>query len=149
MNLRAVGKVIGRERLVEKPVLLREGRVDLLAQDLRVEDVLDADPEPSRLVRIGRSNPAPRRSDLEPAEPPFARRVERHMPGHDQVRVAGDPQAGRGDAARLEAVELLDEQARVDDAPSAHDADLAAVEDPRGDVVELEGLAVAYDRVPR
>jgi hypothetical protein len=65
------------------------------------------------------------------------------------VRVAGDPQARGGDAAGFEAVDLGDEQPRVDYAARADDADRAGIEDARGDVVEGKGLAVAQDRVPR
>ena len=46
-------------------------------------------------------------------------------------------------------VDLLDEKPRIDDAPGADDGDLPLVEDPGGDVVELERLAVADDRVAR
>ena len=44
-------------------------------------------------------------------------------------------------------VQLLDEDARVDDAARADHA-LLAPEDPRGHVPELVGLAVGDDRVP-
>ncbi len=47
---------------------------DLLAQDLRVEEVLDPDPEPQRLVRVAGADAALRRADLELAELRLARR---------------------------------------------------------------------------
>ena len=94
------GDVLELERLVlvdalEPDVLLRERGLDLLAQDLRVEQVLDADPEAGRLVGVGGPDPAPRRPDLELAEPLLARAVDRDVPRHDQVRVARDLRAAR------------------------------------------------------
>src|SRR4051794_41918203 len=44
-------------------------------------------------------------------------------------------------------LDLAGENSRVDDDAVADRADLARVEDPRGDQVELEGLTVADDRV--
>ena len=133
--------------LLEPVVLLRERDLDLLAQDLRVEQVLDADPEPRRLVAVRRPDPAPRGADLELAEPPLARPVERDVPGHDQLRVAREVHLIRREPARLEVVQLLDEHRRIDDAAGAEHA-LLAPEDPRGHVPELVRLPVGDDRVP-
>ena len=133
---------------LEPDVLLGERDLDLLAQDLRVEQILDADPEPGRLVRVRRPDPAARRADLQLPEPPLARAVERDVPRHDQVRVAGEADGLGRDAARLELVELLDEDARVDDEAGAEHA-LLAPQDPRGHVLELVRLAVGDDRVAR
>jgi hypothetical protein len=129
-------------------VLLGERDLDLLAEDLRVEEVLHADAEPRRFVAVGRADPAPRRPDLQLAEPPLAGAVERNVPRHDQVGVPGDPDPLGREAARLEVVELLDEDLRIDHAARAEHA-LLAPEDPRGHVAELVGLAVGDDRVPR
>jgi hypothetical protein len=52
---------------LEPDVLLLQRELDLLAQDLRVEEILDADPEPRGLVRVRRPDPAPRRPDLQAA----------------------------------------------------------------------------------
>ena len=102
---------------LEPHVLLGQGDLDLLAQDLRVEQVLDADPDPGRLVGVGGADPAAGGADLELAEPPLARAVQRDVPGHDQVRVPGDEDEPGGlVAARLEVVELLDQHLGVDDA---------------------------------
>ena len=94
---------------LEPEVLLGERDFDLLAQDLRVEDVLDADPEPHRLVGVAGPDAALRRADRELAEAPLARLVDREVPRHDQVRVAGEPDEVGRDAARAEVVELLDQ----------------------------------------
>ena len=101
VGLVARGDVLELERLVlvdalEPDVLLGERDLDLLAQDLRVEQVLDADPDPRRLVGVRGADAAPRRADLELAEPPLARAVDRDVPRHDQVRVARDRETAVG-----------------------------------------------------
>ena len=113
---------------------------------LGIEDVLDTDADAGRLVGVGGADAAARRPDLEPAEPPFARRVDRHVPGHDQVCVSGDANGRRRDAAPLELVELRHQEPWVDDAAGADDAELSG-KDPGGNVVKRERLAAADDRV--
>ena len=149
--LRLLGHLLELQRRravdpLEPNVLLGECDLDLLAQDLRVEEVLHANPEARRLVGVRRADAAPGRADLELAQPALARLVERDVPRHDEVRVAGEADGLGGDAARLEVVELLDEDPGVDDAARAEHA-LLAPEDPRGHVLELVGLAVGDDRV--
>jgi hypothetical protein len=73
---------------LEPEVLLGERDLDFLTEDLRVEQVLDADPESHRLVRVARADAAPGRADLEVAEPAFGRPVDQHVPRHDHVRLA-------------------------------------------------------------
>src|SRR4030095_122253 len=133
---------------LQPDVLLGERDLDLLAQNLRVEEVLDADPEPSRLVRVRRPDPAAGRPDLQLPEPPLARTVERNVPRHDQVRVAGESDGLGRDAPRFEFVQLVDEDARVDDEARAEHA-LLAPQEARGHVLELVRLAVGDDRVAR
>ena len=147
------GDLLEVERLdlvdaLEPDVLLRDRELDLLVQDLRVEQVLHADPDPGRLVGVGRADTAAGRADLEVAELPLARAVEGDVPGHDQVRVAGEEdEAGRDVAAALEVVELVDHDARVDDAAGADRRRLAR-DDARRDLPDLVRLAVDDDRVP-
>ena len=76
-------------------------------QDLLVEQVLDADPEPRRLVGVagadargGWCRSAGCRACASPG------RVEQQVVGHDQVRVGRDAQAADVDAARAQRVEL-------------------------------------------
>src|SRR6185295_3935622 len=52
---------------LEPDVLLGERDLDLLAEDLRVEDVLDADADARRLVGVRRADAAAGRADLEVA----------------------------------------------------------------------------------
>ena len=110
---------------LEPHVLLRERDLDLLAEDLRVEEVLDADPEPSGLVGVRRADPAPRGADLERAEPALGRLVERSVPRHDHVRVPRQAYAVRREAAPVEVVELGDELLGIDHAARADRALLA------------------------
>ena len=148
----ACGELLELERcsavdVLEPDVLLGERDLELLPQDLRVEEVLDADPEPHGLVRVGRPDAALRRPDPELAEAALAGAVDRDVPRHDHVRVARQVDALRRDAARLEVVQLLDEDRRVDDAARADHAFLAP-QDPRGHMAQLVGRAVGDDRVP-
>ena len=127
----AVGDLLEVEALdlvdaLEPDVLLGERDLDLLAQDLRVEHVLHADADARRLVGVRRADAAAGRADLEVAEPPLRRLVDRDVPRHDQVRVPGDDDDRGVDAARLELVELGDQHLRVDDAAGADHRDLAA-----------------------
>ena len=88
---------------------------DLLAQDLLVEQVLDADAEPQRLVGVAGADAAAGGADRELAQLDLARRVEQHVVGHDQVGVGGDPQVADVDAAAPQAVDLAEQDARVED----------------------------------
>src|SRR5581483_7151509 len=147
----AGGQLLELDRLdavdaLQPDVLLRQGDLDLLAQDLRVEEILDADPEPERLVGVRRADAAPGGADLELPEPALARLVDRQVPRHDHVGVARQPDELARQAAALEVVELLDQDARVDHAAGADHA-LPAADDPRREVAELEGLAGDDDRV--
>ncbi len=132
---------------LEPHVLLGERDLDLLAEDLRLEQVLDADPEPRGLVGVARPDPAPGRADLQLAEAALARLVDRHVPRHDQVRLAGEVHVARRDAASLELVHLGEEHLRVDDAAGTDDARLPA-EDAARNLANLVRLAVDDDRVP-
>ena len=91
--------------------------------------------------------PRSRRADLQIAESPFARLVDRDVPRHDQVRLTGEMHGARREPARLELVDLRQEDLGIDDAARADDARLAAEHATR-DLPDLEGLAVDDDRVP-
>ena len=133
---------------LEPQVLFGERDLDLLPQDLRIEHVLHTDPDARRLVGVRRADAAARRADLQVAEPPLARAVERDVPRHDQVRVAGDEdQPVRAVTARLEVVELLDQHGGIDDASRA-DRARNSRDDARRDCPDLVRLAADDDRVP-
>ncbi len=132
---------------LEPDVLLGHGQLDLLAQDLRVEQVLHANPDSCRLVGVGRADPAPRRPDLQGAESTLARPVECDVPGHDQVRVAGDEDTPRRRAAAsFQLVELGHEHLGVDDATRPDRAGLT-LHDPGRDLPDLVGLLADDDGV--
>ena len=57
--------------LNEQVVLLVQGTLHLLAQDVLVEQVLDADAHPVDLVRVGRSDATTGSADLALAEEPL------------------------------------------------------------------------------
>ena len=98
--------------LREDVVLLGKRGLDLLGQDVLVLEVLDADAQAARLVHVGRADASARGADLGRAQPVLRGAVEVLVVRHDQVRVAADEQAVRGEAVGLEAVHLVDEHAR-------------------------------------
>ena len=104
-------------------------------------------PSRAALSRVAGADAAARGADPQLAEPRLARVVEQHVVGHDQVRVGGDLEPAHVDVAPLEALDLLEQHARVDHDPVADRARLAGVEDAGGDQVELELLVAAHDRV--
>ena len=104
-------------------------------------------PEARRLVGVTGADAALGRADLELSELRLARRVEHHVVRHDQVRVGRDLEARGVDAPAPEAVELADQDPRVDHDAVPDRARLARIEDPRRDQVELELVALADDRV--
>ena len=79
------------------------------------------------------------------ASPAWSRQ---HVVRHDQVRVGADPQAGEVDALGAQLVQLAGQHLRVDHDAVADRAQLARVEDPGRDQVELPVHAVAHDGVP-
>src|SRR5262249_25032406 len=129
-------------------VLLGKSDLDLLPQDLRIEHVLDADADARSLVRVGRADAAPRRAELQIAEAPLRRLVDRDVPRHDQVRVAANDDDRRVDAARSELVQLLEEHLWIDDASRADHRRLSR-DDAARRLADLERLARGDDGVPR
>ncbi len=120
---------------------------DLLLQDLLVEQILDANPQPGRLVRIAGSDPASGRADLKAPELHLTGVVQQHVVGHDQVRVGRDPDRADVDAAAAKLLKLVGQHPGVDHDAVADHAQLARVQDPRWHQVQLPGLAVPDDRV--
>ena len=133
--------------LLQNFVLLLKRDAQLAHQDAGVQKVLRPDAKACRLVLVTRPDAAAGRADREAAEPHFGRTVKQHVVRHDQVCRTRHAQAFDRDAALLEGVELAAQDPRIDDRPVADDAELARVEDPRGNQMQFEGLAVAHDRV--
>ena len=134
--------------LGQHAVLLAEREVELLAEDLRVEQVLDAQADAQRLVGVRGADAALGRAELVLAEEALRDAVELLVVRHDQVRVAGDPQRRRVHALALEHVELVDEDGRVDDhAVADHRCDVLVQHTARHEL-EREDLALHDDGVP-
>src|SRR5439155_17964875 len=87
------------------------------------------------------------RADLELAEPPLARLVDRDVPRHDEVRVPRQVDLVGIEPTRAELVDLGEEDLGIDDDAGPDDAHLAG-DDPARDQPDLERLAVDDDRVP-
>ena len=147
------GDLVGRQReavvdLGQDLVLLLHHQVELLAEDLRVEEVLHPQADAGGLVGVGGADAALGRAELVAAEEPLAHAVELLVVRHDQVGVAAHPQAGGGvDAPGLEAVDLVEEHLGVDDDAVADDVDDLRVEDAARDQLEGVGLPVDDDGV--
>ena len=85
--------LVGVERqpvvdLGQHAVLLAQREVELLAEDLRVEEVLDAQADAQRLVGVRRTDAALGGAELVLAQEPLGHAVELLVVRHDQVRVA-------------------------------------------------------------
>ena len=128
-------------------VLLPQDDVELLAEDLLVEQVLDPQPDPRGLVRVRGPDPALRRPERVLAEEPLGHPLELEVVRHDHVAVARDHEPRRVDADRREPVHLVQQDPGVDDhAVRDHRGDVR-VQDPRGDQLQLERVPLGEDRV--
>ena len=148
----AVGDVAGVEGqpvvdLGQDGVLLLEHDVELLAEDLGVEEVLDPQADPGRLVGVGGADAALGRAQRVLAEEALGHPVQLLVVRHDQVRVAADDEPAGVDALGGQAVELLEEDGRVHHDAVADDRRDVVVEDAARHQLEGEGLAVDHDAV--
>jgi hypothetical protein len=134
--------------LHQQVVLLVEGALDLLPQDVLVEQVLDADADAVDLVRVRRADAAAGRADLPLAEEPLGDLVDRAVVRGDDVRGGRHQQPLRGDPAGLQGVDLAEQHLEVDDDAVADDGRDAGRQDARGQQVQGVLLAPDDDRVP-
>ena len=145
--------VVGRQRqavvdLGQDLVLLLQDDVELLAEDLGVEEVLDPQSDPRRLVGVGGPDAPLGGAQLVLAEVPLRQLVELVVVGHDQVRIAADQELRRVDGLGLQHVDLGQEDGGVDhDAVPDHRGDVG-VQDAARHQLEGEGLPVHHDGVP-
>ena len=148
----AVRDVAGGQRkpvvdLGQDGVLLLEGHVELLAEDLGVEEVLDPEADPGRLVGVGRPDAALGRAQSVLPQEALGHAVELLVVRHDQVGVAADDETAGVDALGRQRVELLEQHRRVhDDAVADHRRDVV-VEDAARHQLQREGFAVHHDPV--
>ena len=147
-----VGDVVGRQgqavvHLGQDGVLLLQRDVQLLAEDLGVEEVLDPEADARGLVGVGRADAALGRPQGVLAEEALGHPVQLLVVRHDQVGVAADHQAAGVDALDGQAVELVEQHGRVDDDAVADDRRDVLVEDSARHQLERERLAVDDDAV--
>ena len=124
-----------------------ERHVQLLAEDLGVEKVLDPKPDAGGLVGVGRPYPPPGRAQAVLAQVALRHPVQLLVVGHDQVGVAADAEAAAVDALRLQGVHLVQEHGRVDHHPVADHGGDVAVEDR--DVLVRREQVQDFVSVPR
>ena len=128
-------------------VLLLERHVELLAEDLGVEEVLDPKPDPGRLVGVGGADAALGRAQRVLPQEALGHPVQLLVVGHDQVRVAADDQPAGVDPLGRQAVELGEQDGRVHHHAVPDDGRDVVVEDAARDQLEGEGLAVDHNAV--
>ncbi len=148
------GDVVGRhgqlvEDAAEHRVLLLEHHVELLAEDLRIEQVLHAQADARRLVRVGRTDPPLRRAQLVATQPALGDLVELLVVREDQMGVAAHLHPTRVDASGGEHVELGQQHSGIDDDPVADHRGDVVIEDAARHELEGEALTVDDDGVPR
>ncbi len=127
--------------LGQQLVLQLECVLDLAVQDLLVEEVLDADADPVHLVGVRRADAATGRADAAGAEEALGHLVELPVVVGDDVGARAHLQRGGVDAALLEAVDLGEEDAEIDDDAVADDGRAARCQDARGQ--QVEGVLLA------
>ena len=133
--------------LLEDGVGVGERALELLAEDLLVQHVLDAQAGAVHLVHVAGADAALGGADEVLAELLLVRAVEVLVVGHDDVRVAGDLEALGGDALLGEHVDLGEEDLGVDDAAVTDHGVGALVHDAGGNLVQSQLLAVGDDGV--
>ena len=129
-------------------VLLLQRHLELLAEDLGVEQVLDPQPHPAGLVGVGRADAPPGRAQRVLAQIALGHPVELLVVRHDQVGVAAHHHPAHVDPLGRQRVELGQEHPGVDDHAVADDRGDVGVEDPARHQLQGEGLAVDHHRVP-
>ena len=141
----------GRELVVdlgEHRCLVLEHQRELLAEDLRVVEVLHPQAHPRRLVGVGRADPALGRAERVLAEVSLGHPVDELVVGEDEVRVARHLQPRAVDASVLEHGDLVEEHLRVHHHPVADHRGDVGVEHSARDELQREGLAIDDERVP-
>ena len=135
--------------LGEDEILLVQDDVELLAKDLRIEEVLHAQPHARGLVSVRRADAAFRRAKGVSSEEAFGEAVELLVVGHDEVRVARHHESRDVNASIDERVEFGQQHRRIDDDAVANDRGHARIENARRDELECELLALDDDAVTR
>ena len=135
--------------LLEDGVLLRKHRFQLEAEDLLVQQVLDANALAGHFVLVAGADAALRGADLVLAQALLVGAVEILVVRHDHMRVARDLEVLAGDAFGFQHGHLLDEHAGINDHAVADDRNRMLVHDAGGHEVQRELLVAVDDRVTR
>ena len=140
------GHLLGHQRLAvvdldQHLVLEFQCRFDLLGKLRLVENIGDTNPDAGDLVLVARADSAAGGTDLLTAGVPLDHLVHGDVIRHQQVRVGGDQQPLGIDAAILEALQLVEQNAGVDHHAVADHVGDAWRQDARRNEVEREVLA--------
>ncbi len=129
-------------------VLFPQGELKLLLQNAGIEQVLHADADPGGLVGVGRADAAAGRADPGVAEVALGDLIQRDVVRHDQVRIGRDQQPVPPDAALDQAVDLLEQDLRVDHDPVADHRGRVLRQGPRREQVQRVAFVADDHGVP-
>ena len=133
--------------LLENRVDVGEGRLELLAEDLLVEHVLDTQADAVHLVHVAGADAALGGADEVLAELLLVGAVEVLVVRHDDVGVARDLEVGGRNALLGQHVNLAEKNLGINDAAVADHRIGALVHDAGRNLVKRELLAVCDDGV--
>ena len=143
---------VGRERqpvvdLGQEEVLLLQDDLQLLPEDLRVEQILESEPDPSRLVSIGGPDAPLGRPQRMLAKMALGHLLQLKVIGHDQVRVARHDEARDVDPQAGQRVHLFQQDAGIHDHAVGDDRGEVGIQDPGGDEVKLQEVPLGHHGV--
>ena len=131
-------------------IVMRQRPRDLVVERIGFGEVHEADRAAPDLVLVGGADPALRRADFRPAARRLlAMRVEFAMQRKNERRVFRDLEIHRrdGDALLPQAIDLADEEMRIDDDAIANDREFSRPHDAGRQQRELVGDAVDDERM--
>ena len=133
---------------IKDSLLQRYEEFEFVGEDVLVYQVSHPDAQPRDLVCIGRPNPTSCRADFGTFSHPLLGTVQYPVIRHDDVRPVADPQILRAHSTRLEVVQFLDEDSRVDDHSVPDDSKLARPQDAGRKMMQREQFLADFDGVP-
>src|SRR5579863_5227898 len=133
--------------LRQDEVFLPQDDVELLAEDLRVEQVLHAQADARRLVRIGGPDTAFSRAQAVLTEVTLGEGIQLLMVGHNKMSTARYDKARTVDASAGQRVHLVDQELGLDHDTVADHGSYIGVQDAAWHKLKGEPLAVDHDGV--